>query len=220
MTIRVVIADDQSLIRLGLSVLASGEEDIEIVGEADNGREALDQVRRLRPDVLLLDIRMPIMDGLEVLRHMADDPNYSETRVIVMTTFDIDEYVFAALDGGAAGFLTKDTDPGGILHAIRVVANGDALLSPGVTRRVISRFTRGAAPAGAPHPDLERLTAREREIVGWVATGRSNDEIAEKLVVSPATVRTHVGRAMAKLGARDRAQLVVIAYRSGIPIPD
>ncbi|HEY1179110.1 MAG TPA: response regulator transcription factor, partial [Phytomonospora sp.] len=162
-------------------------------------------------------IRMPGMDGLEVLRRICADPGLGATRVVIMTTFDIDQYVFEALSAGAAGFVTKDTDPGEILRAVRVVAGGESLLSPSVTRKVIGHFSAHASgPAADPHPRLSTLTAREREILGWVATGRSNDEIAERLVVSPATVRTQVGRSMVKLGARDRAQLVVFAYRSGV----
>lgn len=217
--IRLAVADDQKIIRLALSTLAAGEPDIDLVAEADNGRTALEVVARDKPDVLLLDIRMPVMDGLEVLRHIESDESMT-VRVLMMTTFDIDQYVFESLEHGAAGFLTKDTDPEHILHAVRVVAAGESLLSPGVTRRVIDRYTRGRSAATRPHPDLASLTTRETEILGWVATGLSNDEIADRLVVSPATVRTHVGRAMLKLRARDRAQLVVIAYRSGVDIPE
>ncbi|MEV4416256.1 response regulator transcription factor [Catellatospora sp. NPDC049609] len=214
--IRVALADDQALLRLAMRTLIDCEPDLELVGEAEDGAAALDLVADRRPDVLLLDIRMPRLDGLEVLRRL-DGP----TRVIVLTTFELDEYVFEALRAGASGFLTKDAEPAELLRAIRVVAAGDSLLSPAVTRRVIERF--GAVPGAAPplrvHPDLHLLTEREREIVGWVATGLSNDEIAAGLVVSPATVRTHVSRALIKLGARDRAQLVVIAYQSALPLP-
>lgn len=214
--IRVALADDQALLRLAMRTLIDCEPDLELVGEAEDGVAALDLVAARQPDVLLLDIRMPRLDGLEVLRRL-DGP----TRVIVLTTFELDEYVFEALRAGASGFLTKDAEPAELLRAIRVVAAGDSLLSPAVTRRVIERF--GAAPGAAPplrvHPGLPLLTEREREIVGWVATGLSNDEIAAGLVVSPATVRTHVSRALIKLHARDRAQLVVIAYQSGLPIP-
>ncbi|MEU7826083.1 response regulator transcription factor [Catellatospora sp. NPDC049133] len=214
--IRVALADDQALLRLAMRTLLSCEPDLELVGEAEDGLGALDLVAAERPDVLLLDIRMPRMDGLEVLRRL-DGP----TRVIVLTTFELDEYVFEALRAGASGFLTKDAEPAELLRAVRVVAAGDSLLSPTVTRRVIERFgaTPGAAPPLRVHPELHLLTEREREIVGWVATGLSNDEIAAGLVVSPATVRTHVSRALIKLHARDRAQLVVIAYQSGLPIP-
>lgn len=217
--IRLVVADDQKLIRVALATLAAGEPDIELVAEAADGRQTLDLLARYDPDVLLLDIRMPIMSGLEVLRHIESDTE-SRVRVIMMTTFDIDQYVFESLEHGAAGFLTKDSDPEFILHAVRVVAAGEALLSPAVTRRVIDRFTRGRSAGGEPPAGLETLTARETEILGWVATGLSNDEIADRLVVSPATVRTHVGRSMLKLRARDRAQLVVFAYRSGVDIPE
>ena len=219
--IRLVVADDQSLIRIALRVLVGDEDDIVLAGEAEDGPEALALITREKPDVALLDIRMPGMDGLEVLRRVCADPDLSGTQVVIMTTFDIDQYVFEALSAGAAGFVTKDTDPAEILRAVRVVAGGESLLSPSVTRKVIGHFSeRAAGPAPDPHPRLSSLTAREREILGWVATGRSNDEIAERLVVSPATVRTHIGRSMMKLGARDRAQLVVFAYRSGVDIPD
>lgn len=218
--IRLAVADDQKLIRVALSTLTAGEPDIDLVAEAADGQETLDVLALHEPDVLLLDIRMPILSGLEVLRHIESDAT-CRARVIMMTTFDIDQYVFEALEHGAAGFLTKDTDPQFILHAVRVVAAGESLLSPGVTRRVIDRYTRGhGVPTKQPHPDLDALTTRETEILGWVATGLSNDEIAQRLVVSPATVRTHVGRAMLKLRARDRAQLVVFAYRSGVDIPE
>ncbi|GLZ80814.1 DNA-binding response regulator [Actinorhabdospora filicis] len=216
--IRLVVADDQSLIRLALRVLVAEEPDITLTGEAAHGHEALHLVQLERPDVALLDIRMPGLDGLEVLRRICGDPALSGTRVVMMTTFDVDSYIFDALAAGAAGFITKDADPGELLHAVRVVAAGDALLSPSVTRKVIGHYL--GTRAASPHPDLSRLTAREREIVGWVASGRSNEEIAAALAVSPATVRTHVGRAMLKLGARDRAQLVVFAYRSGVAVPD
>lgn len=214
--IRVALADDQALLRLAMRTLIDSEPDLELVGEAEDGAAALALVAARQPDVLLLDIRMPQLDGLEVLRRL-DGP----TRVIILTTFELDEYVFEALRAGASGFLTKDAEPAELLRAIRVVAAGDSLLSPAVTRRVIERFgaTPGAAPPVRVHPALHLLTEREREIVGWVATGLSNDEIAAALVVSPATVRTHVSRALIKLGARDRAQLVVIAYQSGLPIP-
>ncbi len=213
--IRVGIADDQALVRLGIRTLIEVEEDLRLAGEAEDGQAALDLIEAQHPDVLLLDVRMPRMDGLEVLRR-----NTSSTRIIILTTFELDEYVFEALRAGASGFLTKDAEPDEILRAIRVVAGGESLLSPAITRRVIERFT--AASPSTPlrkHPDLHLLTDRELEIVGWVATGLSNDEIAAALVVSPATVRTHVSRVLIKLGARDRAQLVVIAYQSGVRIP-
>ncbi|MGH7920402.1 MAG: response regulator [Candidatus Dormibacteraceae bacterium] len=214
--ISVVLADDQPLVRLGLRVLLETEPDVELAGEAGDGREALQVTRATHPRVLLLDIRMPEMDGLEVLREITGDPSLEDTRVIMLTTFELDEYVFESLRAGASGFLTKDADPTDLLRAIRVVAGGESLLSPAVTRRVIETFTGSRPPRRAPHPYLDTLTAREREVVTLVAEGLHNDEIAERLFVSPDTVRTHVGRAMSKLEARDRAQLVVIAYQSGL----
>jgi DNA-binding NarL/FixJ family response regulator len=175
-------------------------------------------IRAQRPDVVLMDIRMPHYDGLAALHDITSDPGLENVRVVMLTTFELDEYVFEALRSGASGFLLKDADPGDLLRAVRVVAEGGSLLAPSVTRRVIAEFAGRGGPAASPHPDMHRLTEREREIVGWVATGRSNDEIAERLVVSPATVRTHVGRAMVKLHARDRAQLVVFAVQSGVTV--
>jgi DNA-binding NarL/FixJ family response regulator len=218
--IRVVVVDDQALVRMGLRTLLGSEDDLDLVGEAADGRAGLDVIRRARPDVVLLDIRMPVLDGLSVLREIADDPALAAVRVVMLTTFELDEYVFEALRHGASGFILKDSDPAELLQAVRVVADGGSLLSPTVTRRVIAQFAGQGAVAAAPHPDLGRLTDREREVVGWVATGRSNDEIAAALVVSPDTVRTHVSRAMIKLGARDRAQLVVFAIQSGLTGPD
>lgn len=214
--IRVAIADDQALVRMGLRVLLDDAEDTELVAEAENGDEAIAAIRRTRPDVALLDIRMPGRDGLAVLAEITGDPALAGTRVVMLTTFSLDEYVFTALSSGASGFLVKDSEPAELLRAIRVVADGGSLLSPAVTRRVIEEFGVRRSGAGTPHPQLNLLTEREKEIAGWVATGASNDEIAEALVVSPATVRTHVGRAMVKLGARDRAQLVVFAMQSGL----
>jgi DNA-binding NarL/FixJ family response regulator len=217
--IRVVVADDQALVRMGLRTLLESEPDTELVGEAGDGRAAVEVVRKTGPDVVLMDIRMPVLDGLAALREITSDSALAGVRVIMLTTFELDEYVFEALRGGASGFVLKDAAPSELLHAIRVVAAGASLLSPSVTRRVIDQFVRHDAP-GQPHPDLDQLTEREREIVAWVATGRSNDEIAAELVVSPATVRTHVSRAMIKLHARDRAQLVVFAVQSGLARPD
>ena len=214
--IRVVIADDQALVRLGLRVLLETEEDMELVGEAADGRDAYAVVRRTKPDVAVLDVRMPVTDGIEALRSIGADPTLSTTRVVVLTTFELDDYVFAALQAGASGFLTKDADPAELLRAIRVVARGDSLLSPTVTCRVIREFVQRAGRRTPVNPYVKILTEREREIVSWVAEGLTNEEIAHRLVVSPATVRTHVSRAMGKLHARDRAQLVVFAYRSGL----
>jgi DNA-binding NarL/FixJ family response regulator len=218
--IRVVLADDQAVVRMGLRVLVDRESDMSVVGEAEDGRSALARLRETRPDVLLLDIRMPGMDGLETLAAINADRGLSATRVIVVTTFEIDEYVYRALHAGASGFLLKDAAPADLVGAIRVVAGGEALLSPSVTKRVIAMFGRQPAYSAVPVPGLEDLTEREREMVCWVATGRSNEEIGRELFISPATVRTHVGRAMLKLQARDRAQLVVLAIRSGLPVPD
>jgi DNA-binding NarL/FixJ family response regulator len=217
--IRVAVVDDQSLIRVGLRTLFDAEDDVEIVGEAEDGRKALEMVRRTRPDVVLMDIRMPRYDGLAALHDITADPDLESVRVVMLTTFELDEYVFEALRSGASGFLLKDADPGELIRAVHVVAEGGSLLAPSVTRRVITEFAGRSSTAPRPHPELHRLTEREREITAWVATGRSNDEIAEELVVSPATVRTHVGRAMVKLHARDRAQLVVFAVQSGLTLP-
>jgi DNA-binding NarL/FixJ family response regulator len=218
--ITVVVADDQALLRGGVRIVLESEPDIAVVGEAADGRQALDLVRALRPAVLLLDVRMPVLDGLGVLAALAGEP---DPRVVVLTTFDLDEYVYAALRAGAAGFLLKDAEPAELLQAVRVAARGDALLAPAVTRRLIAAFAGAAAPSLARIADaraLGVLTEREREVVALAAHGLSNDEIAGRLQVSPATARTHVSRAMVKLGARDRAQLVVFAYRSGLVRPD
>lgn len=218
--IRIAIADDQKLVRLGLRTLIDGEPDLELVGEASDGRQALELLRSVHPDLLLLDIRMPEMDGLEALREITASPQTSATKVIVLTTFELDDYVFEALQAGASGFLVKDAEPQELLHAVRVVARGDSLLSPTVTRRVIGEFVSRRFQRATPHKLLGTLTEREREMVAWVATGLSNDEIAEKLFISSATVRTHVSRAMVKLQARDRAQLVVFAFQSGIALAE
>jgi DNA-binding NarL/FixJ family response regulator len=216
--IRVAVVDDQALVRMGLRALLETEEDTELVGEAADGRAGLALVREQAPDVVLMDVRMPELDGLEALRQITADPALAGVRVIVLTTFELDEYVFAALSAGASGFVLKDGEPAELLRAIRVVADGGSLLSPTVTRRVIEHFAAGPARRVTPHPGVADLTEREREMVAWVATGRSNDEIAAALVVSPATVRTHVSRAMLKLRARDRAQLVVLAIESGLRV--
>jgi len=214
--IRVLVVDDEPLVRLGLRVLFDTEEDMSVAGEAADGRTAVALARRTWPDVVLMDIRMPVMDGLDALREIVADPALAATRVIVLTTFALDEYVFDALRTGASGFLIKDTDPADLVRAVRVVAGGEALLSPAVTQRVISRFASWPAHRTGRHPNVDVLTEREREIVALVAAGLSNEEIAARLVVSPATARTHVSRAMVKLHARDRAQLVVFAFESGL----
>jgi len=218
-TTRVVLADDQTLVRAGFRVLLERTEGVEVVGEAADGAEAVSRARLDRPDVLLMDIRMPVLDGLEATRLIVADPHLAGVRVVVLTTFELDDYVFAALRAGASGFLLKDIEPDDLREAVRVVARGDALLSPRVTRRLLDAFA--AAPARrAPDPArLAVLTEREREVVALVGRGLSNDEIAERLVLSPATAKTHVSRAMVKLHARDRAQLVVLAYETGLVIP-
>ena len=218
MTIRVLLADDQALVRGGFRALLDSEDDIEVAGEAANGAEAVEQALALNPDVVLMDIRMPGTDGLEATRRIGADDRLSDVKVVILTTFDLDEYVFEALRVGASGFLVKDTEPAELLQAVRVVAAGDALLSPGVTRRLVAEF---AQRSRQPHAatELEVLTEREREIVALVGEGLSNDEIAARLVVSPATAKTHVSRAMIKLGVRDRAQLVVVAYQTGLVRP-
>ena len=215
MSISVALADDQALVRMGLRVLIESEDDLELAGEAENGRAAVALVRRTRPDVLMMDIRMPEMDGISALRQITAEPELAGVRVIMLTTFELDEYVFDALQAGAAGFLIKDSEPADMLRAVRLVAAGESLLSPSVTRRVIESFTSRSA-LRRPHPRLAELTDREREVLSLIGEGLSNEEIAGRLVVSPATARTHVSRAMVKLGARDRAQLVVIAYQSGL----
>jgi DNA-binding NarL/FixJ family response regulator len=218
--IRVVLADDQALLRAGLRALLDAEDDIEVVGEASDGAEAVELVRESGPDVVLMDIRMPGTDGLEATRRIVTAPELTGTRVVVLTTFDLDEYVFEAVRIGASGFLVKDTEPAELVRAVRAVAGGDALLSPGVTRRLIGEFANRSRGTNAPAAqELSRLTEREREIVALVGEGLSNDEIAERLVVSPATAKTHVSRAMVKLHVRDRAQLVVLAYESGLVRP-
>ena len=216
--IRVLLVDDQALLRAGFRALIDAEPDLEVCGEASDGREALTFVARMKPDVVLMDIRMPHLDGLEATRGITHDPSLSATRVIILTTFELDEYVFEAVRIGASGFLVKDTEPADLLAGIRAVAAGDALLSPGVTRRLIGEFASRSRPT-ASTSRLDPLTEREREVVALVGEGLSNEEIAERLVVSPATAKTHVSRAMIKLHARDRAQVVVIAYETGLIRP-
>jgi DNA-binding NarL/FixJ family response regulator len=213
--IRVLLADDQSLVRAGFKALLDAQSDLEVAGEAADGEEAVRKVRELRPDVVLMDIRMPMLDGLAATRRLTDDPDLKDVKVVMLTTFELDEYVFEAIRSGASGFLVKDTEPDELLRAVRAVVGGDALLSPGVTRRLIAEFAaRSKEPAAAE--SLARLTEREREVMALVGIGLSNDEIARRLVVSPLTAKTHVSRTMVKLGARDRAQLVVLAYESGL----
>ncbi|GHE57895.1 response regulator transcription factor [Streptomyces capitiformicae] len=216
--IRVLLADDQSLVRAGFRALLDAQADIEVAGEAADGEEALRKVRELRPDVVLLDIRMPVLDGLAATRRITDEQGLEDVKVVMLTTFELDEYVFEAIRSGASGFLVKDTEPEELVRAVRAVVEGDALLSPGVTRRLISEFAaRSKEPAAAT--SLAELTEREREVMALVGIGLTNDEIARRLVVSPLTAKTHVSRTMVKLGARDRAQLVVLAYESGLVRP-
>ena len=217
--IRVLLADDQALVRAGFRVLLDSAPDIEVVGEAATGEDAVRLARQIRPEVVLMDIRMPNVDGLEATRRLAADRDLSAVHVLILTTFEVDEYVFEALRSGASGFVVKDIEPAELLHAVRVVARGDALLSPTVTRRLIAEFAGRPEQRRIVAADLKELTEREREIMALVAAGRSNDEIAAELFISPATVKTHVSRAMSKLGARDRAQLVVLAYESGLVAP-
>lgn len=213
--IRVGLADDQALVRTGFSALLDAEDDISVVAEAGDGAQAVALAKRHRPDVLLMDIRMPGLDGLGATRLIAADPGLAAIRVVILTTFDLDEYVFEALRAGAAGFLVKDTDAAELIRAIHVMAAGDALLSPAITRTLIAEFAaRSRRPA--PSPGVASLTAREREVVGLAASGLSNQQIAQRLCTTVSTAKTQATRAMAKLGARDRAQLVVIAYESGL----
>jgi DNA-binding NarL/FixJ family response regulator len=214
----VLIADDQELVRAGFRALLDAQADLEVVGEADDGRQAVQQARELHPNVVLMDIRMPVLDGLAATREITSDGRLNDVRIVILTTFELDEYVFEAIRSGAAGFLVKDTKPAELLEAVRVVAGGEALLSPSVTRRLIGEFaTRAKKPPRSEA--LTELTDREREVMALAASGLSNEEIARRLVVSSATAKTHVSRAMLKLGARDRAQLVVLAYETGLVRP-
>jgi DNA-binding NarL/FixJ family response regulator len=223
-TISVAVADDQALVRAGFCGIIEATSGLTIVGEAENGAKAVEVARAAQPDVMLMDVRMPVLDGIEATRRITSGPETARTRVIILTTFDLDEYVFAALRAGASGFLLKDTLPADLLTAIRVVAAGEALLAPSITRRLISEFSRSpaAAPAAAcsqPDDVTRLLTERECEVLGLVATGMSNAEIAERLFISPATAKTHVAHLLTKLDARDRVQLVIIAYQSGLATP-
>ncbi|MGH9055236.1 MAG: response regulator [Acidimicrobiales bacterium] len=219
--IRVLIADDQALVRAGFRVLLDSDPDLTVVDEATNGVEAVALARQHRPDVVLMDIRMPELDGLEATRLIGGDASLSATRVLILTTFETDNYVFEALRAGASGFLLKDTEPAELLTAVRVVSRGDALLAPSITRRLIAEVIGrpGRVPAPEAGASLEALTEREREVLELVATGLTNDEIASHLHVSPLTAKTHVSRILSKLGARDRAQLVVVAYEAGLVTP-
>jgi DNA-binding NarL/FixJ family response regulator len=213
-TIGVVVADDQAIVRAGFRLLIDSEPDMTVLGDAADGAEAVALARKTAPDIVLMDIRMPIMDGIAATRVIAADG--ARPRVLILTTFDLDEYVFAALRAGASGFMLKDRPPEELLSAIRVIAAGEALLAPNVTRRLIEHFVRQPDPLRTPPKSLEELTVREREVLGLIAAGLSNTEIAGQLVMSVPTAKTHVSRIFAKLGARDRAQLVVIAYQSGL----
>jgi DNA-binding NarL/FixJ family response regulator len=216
--IRAALADDQALVRSGFAALLDAEDDIAVVGEAADGSEAVRLAAREKPDVLLMDIRMPVLDGIGATRRIAADPALAAVHVIILTTFELDEYIFDAIRAGAAGFLVKDTDAAELIRAVRTVAAGEALLSPGVTRRLIAEFAARARDA-RPVRGMDDLTDRERQVLVLVAQGRSNEEIAGQIYVSPSTVKTHVARAMMKLGARDRAQLVVFAYEAGLVRP-
>jgi DNA-binding NarL/FixJ family response regulator len=216
--IRVLVVDDQAAVRAGFAALIAAEDEMEVTGEASDGRQAVDLARRVLPSVVLMDIRMPQLDGLEATRLICTDPTLVNIRVLVLTTFDLDEYVYTALRAGASGFLLKDAGPSELLNAIRVVARGDALIAPSITKRLIAEFAARRDP-NRPCPELAELTEREREILRLVAAGLSNAEIAGRLVISPLTAKTHVSRTLAKLGCRDRAQLVTFAYETGLVTP-
>jgi DNA-binding NarL/FixJ family response regulator len=215
-SVRVLLADDQTLVRSGFRALLERAEEIEVIGEAADGAEAVERARREHPDVVLMDIRMPSMDGLEATRRITSDEGLADVRVIMLTTFELDEYVFEALHAGASGFLLKDVEPDALRKAVLVVAGGEALLAPSVTKRLIREFVAQPGRHRPPPERLEELTEREREVMALVAAGLSNQEIAERLVISPATAKTHVSRTMMKLHAHDRAQLVVLAYETGL----
>jgi DNA-binding NarL/FixJ family response regulator len=212
--IRVLLVDDQVLIRAGFRALLQAEDDIEVVAEAGDGRQAIELAVRHVPDVALIDVQMPVLDGIEATRQIAADPRLSDVHVVILTNYGLDEYVYNALRAGAGGFLLKDTDPSDLLHGVRVAARGDALLSPAITKRLIGEFV--SRPLSAGPQELNILTNREREVVALAAQGLSNEEIAARMVISPATAKTHISRAMTKLAARDRAQLVVFAYETGL----
>ncbi|CAM3163144.1 response regulator transcription factor [Saccharomonospora xinjiangensis] len=218
MAVRVLIADDQELVREGLSVLLSSQQDIEVAGEAVDGSDAVRKVAELRPDVVLMDVRMPVLDGIEATRVIAGDGD-AETKVLVLTTFDLDEYVFQALRAGASGFLLKDSSAATLANAVRVVASGDAMLSPAMTKRLVAEFARLGAPRFPPRVRLDELTDRETEVLTLLARGHSNAEVADRLVIAEQTVKTHVSRILAKLGLRDRTQAVIFAYEVGLVRP-
>jgi DNA-binding NarL/FixJ family response regulator len=217
--IRVLLVDDQPLLRSGFRALLNVEDDIEVVAEAADGKEGLTLIKEHLPDLALIDIQMPVMDGIEVTRRIAADPTLARVHVVILTNYGFDEYVFNALRAGAAGFLVKDIEPEDLLHAVRVAVRGDALLSPSITRKLIDRYVAQPLHTGADTGLLQELTNREREAVALVAQGLSNYEIADRMVISPLTAKTHINRAMVKLHARDRAQLVVLAYESGLLVP-
>jgi DNA-binding NarL/FixJ family response regulator len=217
--VRVVVADDQELVRSGFAMIVDAQPDLAVVGEAGDGQEAVAVARRERADVVLMDIRMPRLDGIEATRLLAGPGVAEPVKVVILTTFDLDEYVFAALRAGASGFLLKDVRRDDLVHAVRVVAGGEALLAPSVTRRLIADYARRPPPAASPPPDLDRLTPREREVLGLVGRGRNNAEIGAELIVGEATVKTHVGRVLMKLGLRDRIQAVIYAYEAGLVGP-